>query len=83
MGVAKTRNSPVSFAAPGYGEGPVRYSNYAQQQWLRPSGGYASEEPGMVATTARRTVATSEGGGHPSRHSRPERRWFFKGDYIT
>jgi hypothetical protein len=45
------------------------------QQRLRPSGGYASEEPG---TAARRMVATSEGGGRPRRQSRPERRWFFQ-----
>ena len=36
-----------------------------------------------MATAARRTVATSEGGGRPSRQSRPERRWLFKGDYTT
>jgi hypothetical protein len=29
MGVANTSNSPVSFAAHGYGEGLERYSNYA------------------------------------------------------
>jgi hypothetical protein len=44
-----------------------------QQLRLRPSGGHASEEPGTVATAARRIVATSEGGGHPSRQSRQER----------
>ncbi len=32
---------------------------------------------------ARRIVATSEGGGRPSRQSRPERRWLFKGEYTT
>jgi hypothetical protein len=53
------------------------------QQRLRPSVGYASEEPGTVATVARRIVATSEGGGRPSRQSRPERRWLFKGEYTT
>ncbi len=47
------------------------------QQRLRSSGGYASEEPGTVATAARRIVATSEGGGRPSRQSRPEQHWFF------
>ncbi len=47
------------------------------QQRLRPSGGYASEEPGTVATAARRIVATSEGGGRPCRQSRPLRRGFF------
>ncbi len=41
------------------------------QQWLRPSGGYASEDPGRVATAAGRIVATSEGRGRPSRQSRP------------
>jgi hypothetical protein len=49
-----------------------------RQQRLRPSGGYASEEPGTAATAARRMVATSEGGGRPRRQSRPERRWFFQ-----
>jgi hypothetical protein len=43
------------------------------QQRLHPSGGQASEDPGTVATAARRIVATSEGGGCPSRQSRPER----------
>jgi hypothetical protein len=47
------------------------------QQRLRSSGNYASEEPGMVVMAERRIVATSEGGGRPSRQSRPERRWFF------
>jgi hypothetical protein len=40
------------------------------------SGGYASEDPGTVATAARRIVLTSEtseGGGRPSRQSCPER----------
>ena len=36
-GVANNTNRFVSFAAPGYGEGPVRYSNYApmtaSSQW--------------------------------------------------
>jgi hypothetical protein len=53
------------------------------QQRLRPSVGYASEEPGTVAMAARRMVATSEGGGRPSRQSRPEWRWFFKREYTT
>jgi hypothetical protein len=44
-----------------------------QQLQLRPSGGHASEEPGTVATAARRIVATSEGEGRPSCQSRPER----------
>ncbi len=44
------------------------------QQQLRPSGGYASEEPGTVATAVRRIVATSAGGDRPCRQSRPERR---------
>jgi hypothetical protein len=44
-----------------------------QQLRLRPSGGHASEDPGTVATAARRIVATSEGRGRPSRQSRPER----------
>jgi hypothetical protein len=44
-----------------------------QQLRLCPSGGHASEEPGTVATAARRIVATSEGGGRPSRQSRQER----------
>jgi hypothetical protein len=48
-----------------------------QQQRLRPSGGYASQEPGTVATAARRMVATSEGGGRPCRQSRPLRRGLF------
>ncbi len=44
------------------------------QQRLRPSSGYASEEPGTVATAARRIVATSAGGDRPCRQSCPERR---------
>jgi hypothetical protein len=44
---------------------------------LRTGGSYTSEDPGTVATAARRIVATSEGGGHPSRQSRPERRRLF------
>jgi hypothetical protein len=32
---------------------------------------------------ARRIVTTSEGGGRPSRQSRPERRWLFIGEYTT
>ncbi len=43
-----------------------------QQLRLRPSAGHASEEPGTVATAARSIVATSEGGGRPSRQFRPE-----------
>jgi hypothetical protein len=37
------------------------------QQRLRPSGGYASEYPGTVATAARISAAISAGGGRPSR----------------
>jgi hypothetical protein len=37
MGVANIITRPVSFAAPGYGEGPERHSNYApttaSSQW--------------------------------------------------
>ena len=47
------------------------------QRRLRPSGGYAGEEPGTVATAARRTVAASAGGGRPCRRSRPLWRGFF------
>jgi hypothetical protein len=46
---------------------------FTPQLWLHPGGGYASEDPGTVATAARRIVATSEGGGRPSHQSRPER----------
>jgi hypothetical protein len=82
IGGANISTSLASFAAPGYGEGPERYSHYAptsaSSQWrLR------QKESGTVATAAGSTVATSEGGGRPSRQSRPERRWFFKGDYTT
>jgi hypothetical protein len=48
-----------------------------QQQRLHTSGGYASEEPGTVATAARRMVATSEGGGRPCRQSCPLLRGLF------
>ena len=82
MGVANNTNRFVSFAAPGYGESPVRYSNYAPRR-LRPSGGYAGEEPGTVATAARRTVAASAGGGRPCRRSRPLWRGFFINQYTT
>jgi hypothetical protein len=47
------------------------------QQRLRPSGGNVREEPGTVATAARRTVAASEGGGRPCHRSRPLWRGFF------
>jgi hypothetical protein len=76
-GVAYISTRPASVAAPGYGVGPERYCNFASttassqcrlRQW----------EPGTVATAARRMVATSEGGGRPSRQSRPEWRWFLK-----
>jgi hypothetical protein len=40
---------------------------------LHPSGSYASEDLGTVATAARRIVTTSEGRGRPSHQSRPER----------
>jgi hypothetical protein len=53
-----------------------------QQLRLRPSGGYASEEPGTVATAARRIVATSEGGGCPSRQSRPDRLAFYQCPFM-
>jgi hypothetical protein len=49
---------------------------------LHPSGGHTSEEPGTVATAARRLVATSEGGGHPSRQSRPERLAFYQCPFM-
>ncbi len=53
-----------------------------QQLRLRPSGGHASAEPGTVATAARRIVATSEGGGRPSRQSRPERLAFYQCPFM-
>jgi hypothetical protein len=53
-----------------------------QQLRLRPSGGHTSEEPGTVATAARRIVATSEGGGRPSRQSRPERLAFYQCPFM-
>ena len=83
MGVANNTNRFVSFAAPGYGEGPERYSNYApttaSSQWrLRQRGAWHGGDGGVE-----KYVATSGGGGRPSRQSRPERRWLFKGEYIT
>ena len=36
-----------------------------------------------MATTARRMVATSEGGGRPCRQSRPSRRGLFHSQYTT
>jgi hypothetical protein len=53
-----------------------------QQLRLRPSGGHASEEPGTVATAARRIIATSEGGGRPSCQSRPERLAFYQCPFM-
>ncbi len=54
-----------------------------QQRLLRPSGGYASGAWHGGDGDEENYVATSEGGGRPSRQSRPERRWLFKGDYTT
>ncbi len=76
MDVANITTRPVSFAAPGYGEGQSAIATTPQQR-LRPSGGYASEEPGTVATAVRRMVAASKGGGRPCRRSRPLWRGFF------
>ncbi len=74
-GVAQHHKQICLFAAPGYGG--AQDAAFSPGLRLRPGGGYASEEPGTVVMAARRMVATSEGGGRPSRQSRPEQRWLF------
>jgi hypothetical protein len=77
MGVANTSTRPVSdLLRLGMGRAQSAIATMPQQR-LRPSGGYTSEDPGTVATGSGRIVATSEGGGRPSRQSRPERRRLF------
>ncbi len=74
-GVAQHHKQICLFAAPGYGGAQDVASSPRLQ--LCPCGSYASEDPGTVAMATRRIVSTSEGGGRPSRQSRPERRWLF------
>jgi hypothetical protein len=71
MGVAKISTRPVNLLRQGMGRAQSAIATTPQQR-LCPSGGYASEDPGTVATAARRIVATSAGGGRPNRQSRPE-----------
>jgi hypothetical protein len=64
-GVTQYHKQICLFAAPGYGG--AQDAAFSPRLRLRPGGGYASEEPGTVATATRRIVATSEGEGRPSR----------------
>ncbi len=75
-GVANSSTRPFHVLRLGMGRAQCAIAITPQQR-LCPSGGYASEEPGTVATAAGRTVATSEGGGRPCRQSRPLWRGLF------
>ncbi len=57
-GVAQYHKQTCLFAAPGCGG--AQDAAFSPRLRLRPGDGYASEEPGMVATAVRRIVATSE-----------------------
>jgi hypothetical protein len=72
----------ASYATPGYGESPERYSVF------HPNNGFVPVAAAPVvdrhlAMAARRMVATSEGGGRPCRRSRPLRRRPHHSQYIT
>ncbi len=64
----------ASFATPGYGESPERYSVFHPNYDFVPVAAAPVLDRHMV-TAARRMVATSEGGGRPCRRSHPLRRW--------
>jgi hypothetical protein len=67
---------PASFATPGYGESPGRYSVFHPKYGFVPVAAVPVLDRHM-ATAARRMVATSEGGGRPCHRSRPLRRGLF------